>query len=47
MIELIDECERIPKEVTHFELEFVMILFSETFADFRNLVFCSINVIVI
>ena len=47
MIELIDERESVPEEVADFELEFIMICFSETLTDFRNLIFRSIDVVFI
>jgi len=45
MIELIDEREDIPEEVSDFELEFVIIFLMKTFFYLRNLIFCALDII--
>jgi hypothetical protein len=46
MIEFIDERKHIPEEVSYLELEPITISRSETFTNFTNFVFCSIDVVI-
>lgn len=46
VVEAIDERERVPKEITDFELEFIMICLCETLTNLSYLILSSVNIVI-